>query len=116
MFALLSFLGIGFLLYITGWFYKKYPPKKINHLYGYRTKRTMANQEVWDFANKIGAKMIFLWASLYMVVIIIIYWFVSIETFLVASISIFVVSFIISFIWSESILNKHFDKNGTPIK
>jgi uncharacterized membrane protein len=30
---------------------KKFPPKKINSLYGYRTKRSMSSQEAWDFAQ-----------------------------------------------------------------
>ena len=30
---------------------KKFPPKKINSLYGYRTKRSMARQEAWDFVQ-----------------------------------------------------------------
>ena len=29
----------------------KYPPKKINGLYGYRTSSSMKNQERWDFAQ-----------------------------------------------------------------
>ena len=29
-----------------------FPPKKINHLYGYRTVNSMKNQEQWDFAQK----------------------------------------------------------------
>lgn len=29
----------------------------INNLYGYRTKRSMSNQELWDFAQKYSAKV-----------------------------------------------------------
>jgi uncharacterized membrane protein len=37
----------------------KFPPKKINQLYGYRTPRAMKNQESWDFAQKYSSlKMI----------------------------------------------------------
>ncbi len=39
------------LFLIVAFCYKKFPPKKINHLYGFRTRRTMANQEIWDVAN-----------------------------------------------------------------
>lgn len=28
-----------------------FPPKKINSFYGYRTKRSMAGQEAWDYAQ-----------------------------------------------------------------
>ena len=38
--------------------YFKYPPKKINYLYGYRTRRSMQNYETWSFANKYAAKLL----------------------------------------------------------
>ena len=31
------------------------PPKKINHLYGYRTRASMASQQRWDFAQQASA-------------------------------------------------------------
>lgn len=34
----------------------KFPPKKINSLYGYRTKRSMKSQEAWDFAQPFSGK------------------------------------------------------------
>ena len=40
--------GLLFLLSIIFW---KFPPKKINRLYGYRTHRSMLNQDIWAFAN-----------------------------------------------------------------
>lgn len=30
---------------------QKFPPKKINSLYGYRSRRSMASKEAWDFAQ-----------------------------------------------------------------
>lgn len=33
----------------------KFPPKKINHFYGYRTKTSMRNQQTWDFAQQFSA-------------------------------------------------------------
>ncbi len=30
----------------------RYPPKKINSLYGYRTKNSMKSQQHWDFAQR----------------------------------------------------------------
>ncbi|MFN3967405.1 SdpI family protein [Flavobacterium sp.] len=36
-----------------------FPPKKINYLYGYRTRASMKNQQVWDFAQRYsGIKMV----------------------------------------------------------
>jgi uncharacterized membrane protein len=34
----------------------KFPPKKINNIYGYRTPSSMKNQERWDFSQKYSAK------------------------------------------------------------
>jgi uncharacterized membrane protein len=43
------FIIAGFLLY-------KFPPKKINHWYGYRTASSMKNQAQWDFAQTYSGK------------------------------------------------------------
>ena len=40
---------------LAGYITKRFRPKKINHLYGYRTKTSMRNQEVWDFAQRYSA-------------------------------------------------------------
>ena len=42
--------GIVFL--IVAAFMYKFPPKRINPLYGYRTVKAMRNQDTWDFAQK----------------------------------------------------------------
>lgn len=46
----LSYLIIGVLLI-------KYPPKNINSIIGYRTKKSSKNQEMWDFAQKLSGKI-----------------------------------------------------------
>lgn len=48
------FVGIPFM--IAGVIMLKYPPKKINYFYGYRTKSSMKSQERWDFAQNYSAK------------------------------------------------------------
>ena len=40
-----------------GLFLWKCPPKNINGLIGYRTKRSMQNQESWDFAQRYAGKV-----------------------------------------------------------
>lgn len=40
--------GVLFLISIIFW---KFPPKKINGLYGYRTPKAMQNEDIWQFAN-----------------------------------------------------------------
>ena len=47
--------GISLLIYL-------YPPKKVNHMYDYMTKRSMASQERWDFANRLNINL-FWWIT-----------------------------------------------------
>ncbi len=41
----------GLLLFLSLVFYA-FPPKKINQLYGYRTNKSMLNDDIWQYANK----------------------------------------------------------------
>lgn len=51
-------LGYCIFMLIISFIYFKYPPKKINYFYGYRTKRSMKNNENWSFANNYAAKLL----------------------------------------------------------
>ena len=53
LFLVPSTTGIVFIL--AGYIMVKFPPKKINPLYGDRTTRSMKNQERWDFSQKYSA-------------------------------------------------------------
>lgn len=46
----------GLIFLMTGYIQHRFPPKKVNHLYGYRTKASMKSQESWDFAQQYSAK------------------------------------------------------------
>lgn len=45
----------GLLLFVTAFLFVKFPPKKINGLYGYRTLYSMKDQSSWDLAQKVSA-------------------------------------------------------------
>lgn len=49
-------LLVGFIFIIAGFIMFKFPPKKINPLYGYRTNSSMKNQSRWDFAQRYSSK------------------------------------------------------------
>lgn len=49
-------LSTGTIFMIAGFILLKKPPKKINHLYGYRTNRSMRDQQSWDFAQIYSGK------------------------------------------------------------
>jgi uncharacterized membrane protein len=57
-------LGYCAFMLLLGWLLKKFPPKKINHLYGYRTQRSMKNQATWEAANTYSS-LFFFKVSLY---------------------------------------------------
>ncbi len=47
-------LIIGPLMLVLALLFRKFPPKKINDLYGYRTARSMKSEEAWAYANSYG--------------------------------------------------------------
>lgn len=46
----------GFVFIVAGLIMLKFPPNKINFLYGYRTNSSMKSQEIWQFAQKYSAR------------------------------------------------------------
>ncbi|MCH1517659.1 MAG: SdpI family protein [Flavobacteriaceae bacterium] len=46
----------GLIFVIAGYIQQKFPPKKINHFYGYRTRKSMRDQESWDFAQAYSSR------------------------------------------------------------
>ena len=46
----------GLIFVAAGYIQQKFPPKKINHFYGYRTRKSMRDQESWDFAQTYSAR------------------------------------------------------------
>lgn len=55
LFTIAGLVGIIFI--IAGFLMYKFPPKKINPLYGYRTRQSMSSQEKWDFAQNFSSKL-----------------------------------------------------------
>lgn len=49
-------ISSGLIFIIAGIILLKFPPKKINGFYGYRTSSSMMNQERWDFAQIYSSK------------------------------------------------------------
>ena len=49
----------GAIFILAGIILRLFPPKKINYLYGYRTRSSMRSQQHWDFSQQYAAnKMI----------------------------------------------------------
>ena len=52
IFCLVMCLLIPAVMIGIGWRFRHRPPKTINGLYGYRTARSMQNQQTWRFAHE----------------------------------------------------------------
>lgn len=54
-------VAVPIIAIITGYKMKTKPPKEINNTVGYRTRRSKASQEAWDFANVYCGKNTFIY-------------------------------------------------------
>ncbi len=48
---------------IAGLILKFFPPKKINHILGFGTRRTMVNQETWVYSHKVCANCLLIYCA-----------------------------------------------------
>lgn len=55
---------IGVACMVASILMRRYPPKEINYLYGYRTAQSMLSQERWDFAQQVAAQEFLKWGAL----------------------------------------------------
>lgn len=103
----LSVNGLLFLLSVIFYFF---PPKKINNFYGYRTGKSMKNQDIWDFANSFFLKQFLLYSAISLVAVLVL-------TFINPNITwqpmaIMLLSLAVSVIKTEQALNNNFDSDG----
>ncbi|QNO14190.1 SdpI family protein [Alkalicella caledoniensis] len=54
---------------IIGILFRTRPPKNINYIYGYRTKRSMKSKEAWDYAHKLCGAAYLLMGILILVIV-----------------------------------------------
>lgn len=75
----ITLLATGLCVLVVGWFFLKYPPRKINGIYGYRSRRSKSSQEAWDFSQPISARLMMA-SGLLMTVISVIGCFMPLDT------------------------------------
>lgn len=56
-FMLICNVLVPLITIIAGWFMWKHTPKKINNVIGYRTNRSMKNEDTWKFAHHFCGKL-----------------------------------------------------------
>ncbi len=57
----------GTIFCLAGVLLIKFPPKKINSLYGYRTPRSMKSEAAWNFAQKYSGREFVIWGGILLV-------------------------------------------------
>ncbi|HBR55020.1 MAG TPA: hypothetical protein DEA82_12885 [Flavobacteriaceae bacterium] len=98
---------------VLGYLFKKNPPRKISWFYGYRTRRSMANQKVWDAANRYWSHIFYYWQWYTFLIPIVVFILYPEYTFITTVLghAFFIVCTMPA---TELYLDKHFDKNGNP--
>lgn len=100
---------VGSIFCITGIITYLFPPKNINHLYGYRTSSSMKSQEIWNFAQRFSSvKMIQMGLLLIVISTLKLFMDMSIELELILSIISIVLVIIVLFFSVERAIKKQF--------
>lgn len=102
---------IGIIFAITALITLRFPPKKINYLYGYRTIASMKNQQVWAFSQHYsGIKM--LQIGLVLVTISFLNFFLDLEEDLQVGmgLSLVILACVYLFFTTEKAIKKNFPK------
>ena len=108
-------LLLGPLMLLISYIFAKYPPKKINDLYGYRTQRSMRNQDCWDFANRHYIRLMWKISLITCVFQALGVILLNEEVALLTATIILVTTLIYSVYLTEKALKKTFDKEGKKI-
>lgn len=113
MMNLLLLLMVPIITIITGYLMYRHTPKSINGLVGYRTSRSMINQDTWNFANKYCAS---LWIKLGIITTVISFLiYILFDVNEIVSIVIVLIQtflLLLSIIPVEKALKKTFDDDG----
>ncbi|HMG16006.1 MAG TPA: SdpI family protein, partial [Saprospiraceae bacterium] len=102
------------LILLIGIVTRYFSPKKINNLYGYRTKRSMKNMDTWQFANNYTTNIIIV-SGLFTTLIQLIFWRFEVEDFLLISLTAFVMGLGLSILLTERKLKQTFDEEGNRL-
>lgn len=107
----------GALFGIFGLILYYFPPKSINYIYGYRTLRSMKDQETWDYAQKLAGKWMTTVGIAFLIIALIAALIVtkrlSLPVGLVLPLSTLIGGCILMFIKVERKLKEKFDTNFT---
>ena len=100
--------GLLFLLSIIFW---KFPPNKINNLYGYRTFKAMQNKDIWNFANSTFNKSLLMYAGFSFIAAMLLVNF-SAKALTWEPMVLAILSILVSIIKTERALSDNFTEEG----
>ena len=103
------------LLFLMSIIFLKFPPKKINNWYGYRTPKTMLNQKIWDFAHAVFSKNLLIYAGISLLGGLVFAYFATKELTWQPMILV-LLSVLVSIIKTERALNDNFTEEGKKKK
>lgn len=111
---LLVHLLLGPFTLLIALVFRQFPPKKINNFYGYRTSRSMKNEDIWEEANRYSSNLLVL-----LMVGVVIFQAFAIMLFsetvaIMSSTVVLVLAVILLIPLTEMHLNKYYDKDGNP--
>lgn len=107
-------LILGPLMVVLALVFKFFPPKRINDLYGYRTKRSKRIQEAWDEANRYNPNLILIVAVITTILQVILFLTSGAKVATAAAAAVLVVLLLATIPITERHLKKNFDENGKP--
>jgi uncharacterized membrane protein len=106
----IAFLAL--VLLVVSSIFKLFPPKKINKIYGYKTPRSMKNQNIWNEANKFSSNLMFGSSILFIIFVFITSNFIGGSLLRNISVFFLLVSLMFVIILTEIKLKKLYDKEG----
>lgn len=92
------------LLTLIALYWKYFPPKKINSLYGYRTSTSMKSQENWKLANSYSAHFFLITMALLLAISLLLEWINFKATILLAFL--LVISIVLMILLTEKKLKR----------
>jgi len=107
----LYILSVNGLLFFLSLIFYFFPPKKINHLYGYRTKKSMLNDTIWEFANRYFTKILVFYSAIAFVASLL-FQFLFNKGISWQPMAFLFLTLGVTVLKTEQALGKHFDEEG----
>jgi len=108
-------LAFGPLILLVAILFRLLPPKKINYFYGYRTPRSMSNQQIWDYSNKYAARVLIYASSITILIQLLAIFTFSFTTSVILGAVTVCMAAISVLPFTELYISRSFDSEGNKI-